>query len=163
MNKKIITGILCASILFQSKQEAKPNLIAGVCLVMFASLIAGCVVVTIRACEPKWYCLHDPDANTTWSQATTTRAAAINGYKIIGGPYENGEIARTNCPENNDNIRKKLNMTALSGFEVYLQKSTNLVDWVTVAKVIDDGYSGFEQTFTNSLAETTVFYRAMEN
>jgi len=160
--KSIITAILCVAILIHSKPEARSSLVGGICLIIFATVVAGCVVVTVKSCAPKWYCLNDPEANTTWSQQTTTRSAAINGYKIVGGPYDTETVCRISCKDNNDNTSRAQKLVALQNYEVYLQKSTNLVDWVTVATVTDDGHSGFEQSFTNSITEATVFYRAME-
>lgn len=154
--------MLCVAILIQSKPEARSSLTGGVCLIIFAVVVGGMVVVTVKSCGPKWYCLHDPEANTTWSQQTTTRAAAINGYKIVGGPYDTETVCRSSCKDNNDDPHKPQGLVALQNLEIYLQKSTNLVDWVTVATVTDDGYNGFEQSFTNSMSEATVFYRAME-
>lgn len=151
------------------KHEAKPNMVAGICLVAFATVVIGGVVVTVRQCKPKFFCIWDmmDPSKGYWVASVTRRDLIANDWAVASGPYDTAEAAKVTCPPPTNAPSNMITSMAVGGGWlanfvpqwIHIEESTNGVDWVEVAVFADDP-TNFSWSKTNSSAMTTAFYRA---
>lgn len=63
-------------------------------------IVVGGVMIIIKACKPKWYCVKMDDDNPysrRWCVGLKPNEAQVNGWKILGGPYGTATQCDTNC------------------------------------------------------------------
>ena len=170
--KTLITFIVILSLIAMPVQESKGSIVAGICLIAVVTVMVGGVVVTVKQCKPKFFCIWDmmDISKGYWVQSVTRRELIANDWAVASGPYETVTAAKANCPPpTNAPVSLTSSMVVggggVAGYApayIHIEKSTNLVDWVEVATFIDDP-TNFSWSCTNSIAEPTAFYRAWSN
>jgi hypothetical protein len=134
-------------------QPASPFLAA--CVVIFAGVMVGGTAVIIRVCKPKYWCLKDKEG-THWVGTATKKECQVNGWSMVGGPYESVEAGSTNCPPATNNIT--MNMPPPDSL-LLLQESTDMLAWRTVQEQLDDP-TNFKFEHTNT-TDRTAYYRVL--
>ena len=133
MKRKLLTALISAGLITLPVQQAKPQLVGGICIMLVATVVCGTVVVMVRHCSPKYAVVKDLDEldKDCWCQITPTRQEVqINNWITTGFEYASMEACE---------IARKKDCSPVAGpaalypgeVEFTIEKSTNLVDWIT--------------------------------
>ena len=124
------------------------------CVAIVVVVAAGAAVVYVSSCgSPKYYCVSDPEqGNYQWCTATSRKDAALEGLKIMSGPYKKVDDCNLVCT----NFVKGPEVSALTA-NIFIEKSTNLVNWVECAAITAEP-DCFEWADTNAMT-SACFYR----
>jgi len=140
---------MAASLITMPMQRSQAQLAPAICITLIAAAAVGGVVVVVKSCEPKYYCVRDEETKQQWCRITTRKAAQMEGWTIVSGPHKSAEACDKVCHTNL--------LTGMSIPLMYIERSTNLINWETVAQLQDDP-EAFEWSETNSL-HSAAFYR----
>ena len=167
--KRVITGALCLALVAIPIESPKANIIAGICLMGITVIVAGGVVIMIKQCKPKYYCLWDmmDPAKGHWIGTATRSELIANDWAVASGPYNTVAEAGVHCPPPTNAPSIKVSNVVSGGVGTYsytpswihIEESTNLVDWVEVAMFADDP-TNFSWSKTNSSSIPCAYYRA---
>jgi len=167
--KKLVSIGLCATLLASEMEtsKARANPVMGICIVAAVTLAATGIVVIIRSCRPKYYCLCDPSESPAkyWAAAASRREIIVNEWLVMKGPFASLAEAKPCPPPTNgvsaakSSIIKNGNTGDSTLQYIHIEKSANLVDWVEQAVFVDFP-DNMMWSQTNSFAEPTAYYRA---
>jgi len=127
--------------------------VAGACVVAFIGIAAIGIYVASKSCQPKYYWMMDDDKPPRfWVGTATRKECQINGWKKIGGPYVRPEDAPVIHPDPTNRVDEIVSAPV----NIYVESSTNLVDWQTV----HDSYCDPEDfIYTPSTNQQSGFFR----
>lgn len=150
--KKFTTILLIGALTLMPWQRPRAQAVPIFCVAIVVVMVAGCAVVYVHSCGPKYYCVWDPEVELQWCTSTTRKEAAVAGWQIKAGPFKTNEACDPVCHPTNiifPHIEGEANMT--------IEKSTNLVNWAQCAAFVGDPEC-FEWSETNALSGAC-FYR----
>lgn len=111
------------------EQPPKNDSLLALCVVACAGAAVGVVYIFTKKCKPKYYWLMDDDQPPRfWVGTTTRKQAKIEGWRIIGGPYETPQDAPVAHPSPTNTV----SFAAEPTFMIKVQTSTNGSSWTTV-------------------------------
>jgi len=172
--KNIVSVLMAAIVLFTPLQQSravvtlppdpKNTSMLVICLMGGVAAVGGFVYYKVKTCQPKYYCVEDPEGNRFPSNATKTERA-VNDWVVKSGPYKSYEEAAKICPPQTNQVaiattgQIRVDEVVIPSVRMNIWYSTNLTSWILRDTIYDDP-SHFSWTDTNAILQSqSGFYR----
>jgi hypothetical protein len=149
----LIAGLVCLPM-----ERPKAQMAPAICLVIIAAAAVGGVVLVVKACAPKYYCVRD-ESQVTYCLVTTPRDAALAGLRVLSGPYKDGHFCEVWCSTNTVITTKSTVLSTLT-----IERSYDLVNWtVWQSTNVDLNVFTETQAYFDYSTNRACYYRANLN
>lgn len=153
--KSFISKCLCCAIMLFPIQRPKAHLAGVLICVGVVAVGMATVVIVVKSCAPKYYCVSSVESKAQWCTATTRKEIDLDDeLKYIAGPYSSEAACTDRCNQTN----APTSLQAATGEYVTIEKSHDLKTWL-VAGVAEGTIINFEWSETNAVSDKPVFFR----